>query len=167
MKWENLPMSALAIHLDEQHPRNAGVIQYRRRHNERNLPPCAAPDSFPQPHMELGSHPDIVGRLWDDLGRSLPQDCRCIVYGTPALVAPRSGIILAVAVGTQYGLRLPEGTVAEAVKAGVRMTTKWSDGGEMNIQREFGGDWVFGRWMKNEPDWLLDVYRSVEDTRDS
>lgn len=152
-----------AIHLDEQNPLNAGAVRYLRPRNEKNLPPCAAPDSFPDPYMNLGSHPDIVGRLWDELAKSLPQDCRCILYGTPALVAPRSGIVLAVAIGTQYGLRLPDGAVAEAINAGARTETQWTGGGSMNVQREFGSDWVFGRWLKQEPDWLVAVYEAVEE----
>ena len=153
-------MDQFEIHLNEQDPRNVGVIQYQQGRNFHKLPACAAPDSYPDPYMELGSHPEIVERVWDQLGGALPVNCRCIVYGTPALVAPRSGIVLAVAFGTQYGLRLLERTVAEALKAGAR-TVEFN--GKVDIQREFGSDWVFGPWLKREAEWLRAVFRTVEE----
>jgi hypothetical protein len=93
----------LPIHLNLNDPRNAGVIRHLEHRNELKFPPCMrAVESPRDPYLHLGSHPDIVEHVWDKMVPLLQQDCRCIVYGTPALVAPRSGIMLAQAFGTQY-----------------------------------------------------------------
>ena len=113
--------------------------------------------------MDCGCHPEIVERVWDQIGPGLPVNCRCMVHGTPAAhVAPRSGIVLAVAWGTQYILRLSEETMPLAIKAGAKTTTKWTFGGSMDVAREFGNNWVFGHWLKEEPMWCRSVYQQVE-----
>jgi len=30
----------------------------------------------PDPYMNAGSHPECVERVWDDIGATLPEDCR-------------------------------------------------------------------------------------------
>jgi len=158
-------MTQLPIHLALEDPRNTQVLQCLRQRNERGLPPCIPPPDSPlDPHLHLGSHPEIVERLWDQLAPVLPEDCRCIVYGTPALVAPGSGIVLGLALGTQYVLRLPdEEAVTKALGAGARTVTKWAGGSETDVQREFGKGWVFGHWLKEELDWCFATYRAVEE----
>lgn len=55
----------------------------------------------------LGTHPDIVERLWL-LDRGLPASCRWVVWGYPALVHPLSGVIFAIGFGTiGVAMRLP------------------------------------------------------------
>jgi hypothetical protein len=149
------------IQLKLEDPRNVGL---RHVPNERKYPPCIRPVESPRdPYWYLGSHPESVERVWDQLGSALPQDCRCIVFGTPGLVAPKSGILLAKAFGTAYILRLPDKTsVAEALQAGARIEMTWSHGPTTNLQEEYGTDWVFGRWLKQEPRWLSTVYQAVE-----
>ena len=56
-------------------------------------------DQAPHPIFGLGTHPDIVSRLWA-LEGALPQSCRRLVWGFPALVHPRTGVIFALAFGT-------------------------------------------------------------------
>jgi hypothetical protein len=62
----------------------------------------------------LSTHPDLVERLWR-LDGGLPQSCRWVVWGYPALVHPRTGMIFALAFGT-IGLvaRLPADRREEA-----------------------------------------------------
>lgn len=83
------------------HPANAGR---RRRFGSRELRqgllPLALPDQIEQPYMALGTHPDLVARLWDELQAQLPTDCRAVVYGTPALMHPTTGIVFGFANGT-------------------------------------------------------------------
>ena len=64
-------------------------------------------DQVGDPYFGLGTHPDLVERLWR-LDGELPRRCRWVVWGRPALVHPTSGVIFAVAVGS-IGLtaRLP------------------------------------------------------------
>ncbi len=49
-----------------------------------------------------GTHPDVLERLWNQIGKKLPVDSRAVVFGNPALVHPDSGIVLAFALGTEY-----------------------------------------------------------------
>ncbi|MBI5773573.1 MAG: hypothetical protein HZA89_07515 [Verrucomicrobia bacterium] len=117
-------------------PQNERVIAYLTRHGPKPL--LAAPDSVRDAYYGLGSHPDIVERVWDGLGRALPRGSRWIVCGTPGLVQPASGVILAFACGTQYCLRLPDSVRDEALKAGVKMLNKWSGGEVMDTQHVLG-----------------------------
>ena len=154
-------MATFHIHFNLEDPRNAGTLLLQ---NERNYPPCISLiDSPLDPYMHLGSHPEIVERLWDQIGPTLPLDCRCIVFGTPALVAPKSGILLAMGYGTQYIVRLPEKAIAEAIQAGAKTVMKWSSKHITDIQRDYGRDWIFGHWLNKELEWCLAVYKSVED----
>ncbi len=118
----------------------------------------AAPDSVNDPYMGQGSHPDIVERVWDKLGKALPTDCRCLIYGTPALVHPVSGIILAFCFGTQYCMRLTSSLMDEALKLGVKTSTKWSGGSITDATQAFGSDWIFGSWKVEELQWCREVY---------
>jgi hypothetical protein len=150
----------LPIHLDLDDLRNAGV---HHAPNALKFPPCLRPIECPRdPYMYLGSHPDIVERVWDQLGSILPQDCRCIVFSTPGLVTPRSGILLAKAFGTQYIIRIPRTAVADAVQAGAKTKMTWGPNHVTYLTQDYGDDWIFGQWLKQEPDWLLAIYKSVE-----
>lgn len=143
--------------VDEAVPANAGVLRYRRA-SRGESPIIAAPDSVLAPYERLGSHPDIVERLWDALGAALPRDCRCIVLGTPALVHPETGIVLAVALGTQYGLRLAPDALGDARQAGAKTITRWSDGAGFDIAAAFGPDWILGGWLPQEAAWCRRAY---------
>ena len=141
--------------VDLKHPVNRGVLKSMQKGKRVIAPPSSAKD----PYAGCGSHPEIVERVWDELGSVVPRDCRCLLYGTPALVHDRSGVVLAVSYGTQYGLRLPPGAIPKARLAKAWSTTIWSLGGSMNIREEFGPDWVFGRWRPREAQWLKAVYQ--------
>src|SRR5688500_196128 len=93
------------MRLATEHPSNRGVIEYLCRETKADKPPFE-PATALTSSWHTGSHPDIVEYLWETLAVDLPADCRAIVCGTPALVAPASGVIFAVALGTEYGLRL-------------------------------------------------------------
>jgi hypothetical protein len=81
----------------------------------------ASSGSLTNPYCDLGTHPDLVARLWDELTVRLPAGCRWIVHGAPVLARPSSGIIFAFAEGTHtYALRLPAKERDEALRAGAR-----------------------------------------------
>lgn len=122
----------------------------------------AAPDSVIDPYCNCGSHPDVVERVWDQIGPALPLDSRCLLYGTPALVHPKSGVVLAVCYGTQYALRIPVDALGEALKAGARTTIQWSSGGATDIRHEFGPDWIFGLYLVQELQWCRTVYEAMD-----
>jgi hypothetical protein len=149
--------------LDKSHPMNRLVLEYfrhREGHPAKPLP-IAAPDQHADPYWEAGSHPDIVERVWDVLAASLPADCRAVVYGTPALVHPRAGVVIALAYGTQYAIRVPDEFVDDALKAGCAIERHWTNGGRTNIEEELGRGWVFGCWGEEEKLWLAKMYADL------
>jgi hypothetical protein len=94
--------------------RAAQVIQSIESKPHRPDPPVSQPvDCAPHPWFGLGTHPDLVEALWklDDL---LPERCRWLLWGYPALVHPRSGVVFAAAFGTiGIVLRLPSEVLAD------------------------------------------------------
>jgi hypothetical protein len=142
------------------HALNRKVIRFLKSRCAPGVPALAAPDSHPDPYGKLGSRPDEVLLVWDDLGSALPVDCRAIVYGTPALVHPTAGVVLALALGTTCALRVPPDCVEAALAAGCTVTQTWSNGGMMNIEEELGRGWVFGGGGQGSA-WLLAVYQSL------
>lgn len=110
----------------------------------------------------LGAHPDIVQRLWSTLNEALPSDARCLVAGGAALVHPESGSILAVALGTQYAVRL-SGTGQEAARsAGYTSVHVFQTVGRtLDLGVQFGAGWVFGQYGDQEPGWLAEAYRAA------
>jgi hypothetical protein len=146
--------------LDTNHALNRGVLQYLGRGGKNQNTPLAVPDSVSCPYLQQGSHPDIVQRVWDDLGAPLPADCRCLVYGTPALVHPASGIVLATCNGTQYNLRLTAPGFAAALALGAATRTRWSSGSEMDALAVLGPDWIFGGWHKEEAQWVAETFHA-------
>lgn len=136
-------------------PANAGALIYLRRRNERGRPLVEPPDAVEQPYLWLGSHPDIVEHVWDKLSARLPEGARCIVLGCPALSDPETGVILALALGTSYALRVPSNDHEEALAAGLRSTHTYSAPAKtLDAAETFGQDWLFGSFDGREPDWL-------------
>jgi hypothetical protein len=117
------------------------------------------------PGLTLGTHPDLIARLWDELGGALPVDCRVIAYGMPALVRPDSGVIIGVAGGTQmYALRLDADGFWAARNAGLDVVFRYPAVPKVRSHdivvdaTTFGDTWVFGRWHASEPGWLAAGY---------
>jgi hypothetical protein len=151
------------LKLDESHPLNRGVLDHLRG-NRGGEVPILPVGGHPDPYLQAGSHPDIVSRVWDTLGGALPADCRAIVYGAPALVHPENGVVLALAYGTSYVIRIPAGFVEEALEAGCKIEKRWAGGKRTNLLETFGSDWLFGGWEKQETVWLLERYKNLSGT---
>jgi hypothetical protein len=144
---------------------NMGLSAYLR--SRRDGPSCA-PEDIKDPYYSLGSHPDLVARLWDEVTVKLPQDCRWIVCGTPALVHPDTRIVFAFCEGTHtYAFRLPPAQHEAALKVGAKRI--WIYQGapqsgipstELNLD-DIGPEWVFCGWLKGEEDWCLAAYEWV------
>ena len=47
---------------------------------------------------------------------------------------------------------------------GAETKMTWTTKSVTNLTDDYGDDWVFGKYLKQEPDWLLAVYKSVEDS---
>jgi len=119
-----------------------------------DAPLLAAPETHTDPYYQAGSHPDVVARLWDEIGPALDADCRALIFGSPALVHPHGGIVLALCMGTTYGLRIPVENLEDACTAGCRRQQQWTGGGQTDIEARFGEGWVFGAFLDAETDWL-------------
>ena len=106
-----------------------------------------------------GAHPEVVERLWDQLGENLPKTSRALVFGTPAHVHPDSGVVLAFALGTEYALRLPRRVWRDSRPAGLRTVAQWTGGGSTDIVLECGKDWILGSFAADEIAWCEEVFR--------
>jgi hypothetical protein len=115
------------------------------------------------PYYKAGTHPEIVEWLWERLGKGLPPESRCLVYGKPCLVQPVSGILLAIGYGTQYLVRLLEADMASALAADCVRVCRWGGGTpDTNAGEEFGPDWVFGSFAQKMPRWLHAAYQHFD-----
>lgn len=148
--------------LDETHPLNQLVLRYLGRDGKRSAGLLALPGSVKDAYYGQGSHPDVVSRVWDHLGNVLPNDSRCLVYGTPALVHPHAGVILAICNGTEYNLRLAPDGLEEAAATVARTATRWSGGQEMDAVQVLGTDWIFGSWSADEARWCRAAYDMID-----
>lgn len=102
-------MAALAIDLD--HPANRTVLAFLRVDGR----PATLPADEVHPYG-LGTHPDLVDRLWS-LGEGA-RVCACALAGVaaPLLAEPTSGVLFGLAGGTgTLALRLPEPELAAAL----------------------------------------------------
>ena len=143
------------------HPLNEGVLRYLGQGAE----PASVTVERPTRETDtwrLGAHPDVVERLWKDLDGALPDDCRYLVAGGAALVDPRSGQILAVALGTQYALHLSGHGLGTARELGFQTTHEFRTvGRSLDLGATFGPGWVFGRHDEREAGWLAETYRAA------
>ena len=115
------------------------------------------PTTMPEP---LGTHPDLVQRLWEGITGRLPVDCHWVVHSTPVLVRPSSGIIFGLAFGTStYALRLPAGVRERALADGATRSYHYPANQSGGVQAltidlaDLGDEWVFGAWLAAEPEW--------------
>lgn len=141
----------------ESAPANAGLVRYFK-HRAKQFNDAETTE----PH---GTHPDLVERLWDQLGKLLPEDCHAVVYGAPILMRQSSGIIFAFAGGTHtYAFRLPPELREAAMKAGATRVYHYRAYPELELEAstfdlaDIGDEWVFGGWLKGEEDWIKAAY---------
>ena len=142
--------------------KNYEVFRYLyRRRPKRDVPDVAMPASVENPYSGCGAHPDIVERLWDEIGTALPTDCRCLIFGTPALAHVQAGHVLAISSGTAYALCLPGLLAATALKSGAKTRETFLDG-DLDLCRSLGEDWVFGSWKSEEVEWCKKAYAIID-----
>lgn len=142
------------------HPANRGLRRHREpRHQRTNIPPVAFPDQVPRPYDSLGTHPDLVTRLWDELPRRIPADCRAIFFGAPALIHPKTGVVFGFAGGTHtYALRLPEPERSAALHSGATRVKQYPGRQPSFDLNEIGEEWVFCGWLRDEEAWCLAAF---------
>lgn len=139
--------------LDLRHPENSGVLAWLAS-RAPTAPPIQRPSAVPDPEAGAGAHPDVVERLWRQLGQALPRAARALVYGTPALVHPERGVVLAVAIGTTYALRIPPTAFQAAIARGLKRVHRFATVGQTLDLAAFGPSWCFGAWLDSERSWV-------------
>ncbi len=144
------------MHLTQ--PRNNLVLASLAAHHQGKAE-IAPHDAVPPTvaYSNCGCHPDVVERLWDQINPALPDDCRHLLYGTPALVHP-GGLILALGMGTGYGMRILPSIATEAAAAGAKTINFGIGSAGIDIRQRYGPDWIFGAWLAQEPAWCQAVY---------
>ena len=121
-------------------------------------PKLARPEEYERPYDSLGTHPDLVAHLWDELGSALPVDCRFVFFGGPALMRPDSGIVFGFAGGTHtYALRLPDAVRKEALAAGAKRVYVYPKSPAFDLDT-VGSEWVFCQWHEAEAEWCRAAY---------
>ena len=147
-------MTTVPAEIVANHPANAGLRRYREsRHARPGTAAVTSPEALERPYDRLGTHPDLVARLWDELGKILPQDCRAVFYGGPALIHPETGVVFGFAGGTHtYALRLPEAVRVRALQAGATRVKQYPGEPSFDL-RQIGEECVFWGWFGDEAAW--------------
>jgi hypothetical protein len=133
---------------------NQPLLTSLGRRAARGVPPVAAVTEDADPCGNAGCHPDIVERVWGELAPAVPGSDRAFVFGLPAIVDAATGVVLALAYGTGYLLRIRAEDHEAAAAAGCTAVRAWSDGTRTDAIAEFGADWRFGVWHGAEATWL-------------
>jgi len=145
------------VHRAQDLPENQGVLSYLGQ----GVEPRSVSVARPPEHVDtrrLGAHPDVVERLWTQLNGELPDDARYLVADTAALVHPRTGYVLAVALGTAYAIRLEGAALQEALSDGFGTVHEFTTVGRtLDLAATFGPGWVFGRYDEREGGWLAET----------
>jgi len=167
------------IKVNFEHPANSGILKClssperlkRSVSVARDYPSCS-PESVYDPYMKLGTHPDLLEYFWDKVAIKLPMKCRWIVYGTPVLVNPVSGVIFGFAQGTStYAFRLPPKEFQEAINAGASRVHTYPAIPSLNKAvsifdlKDIGKEWIFLSWLKMETDLCLAAYLFANEER--
>lgn len=140
--------------IDVHHPANLQPLKTLAC----DAPPFALPAQLPHHgDQDLGTHPDLWDRVWYELGGRLSSDERCLVYNRPALVSP-AGVLLAVAWGTRYALRVPEQVTGWADESVVRFRGEGSREEQGHMRSEFGSDWLIGAYLDHEIGWCRQMH---------
>jgi hypothetical protein len=140
------------------HPSNAGLCRYFLGRGRRDGPAVARPEDVVRPYDTLGTHPDLVARLWDEITTLLPVDCRFVLLGAPVLMRPDSEIVFGFAGGTHtYALRLPDAVRAEALAAGGTRIKTYPRSPSLDLD-VIGPEWVFCSWLAGEERWCRSGY---------
>jgi hypothetical protein len=109
------------------------------------------------PWYGLGTRPDIIEIMWN-LDDTLPQRCRWVFWGRPALVHPDTGVVFAIGIGTiGHVIRLPP-QVLEAAEPQHAMTVVSGNPGQTFNIGPAGPEWSFVSPRPPEAAWCRAAY---------
>lgn len=117
-------------------------------------PPLSQPlEAVADPWFGLGTHPDIIEEMWR-LDAILPEPCRWVFWGGPALVHPGSGVVFAVGYGTiGFVMRLPEAERAAAASDEAAVFVTGNPGLVFDISAA-GPEWRFVLPRAPKAEWV-------------
>jgi hypothetical protein len=148
----------VSIFVDASNPDNHLPLQWLRA-REPYAHPLMLPADHPDPYQEAGCHPELVEWFWHRLAAKLPDQARCLIYGTPTLVQPISGVVLGVGMGTQCCLRVHPDDLTAAAKLQCTPVHDWSSSGDVtDLRKELGPHWVFVACENEARHWLARSY---------
>ena len=128
----------------------------------------------PSEQTDLGTHSDLIDRLWKNLNSHLESDCRWIVGFRPALTHPKTGVAFAFARGTNYYLRIT-GEMRTRYNADLRVKAL-TDAEHTGVEPEnldqylaarsgnsqIGPSWATGWFLTNEVDYVRWAYENCK-----
>ena len=151
--------------IDLSHPANRGIVTYLKSRSTKGSQPQSNPAAIDDPYYTLGTHPEIVARLWDALGAPLPQKCKWILYGMPVLAHPRTGVVFSFGGGSlTYAIRLPPAMRETAIAAGALTRHDYPAYPELGVPASsldlvtLGDGWIFGNWLPGEKEWCVSAF---------
>mgnify|MGYP001599115343 CR=1 FL=1 len=93
--------------------------------------------------LRLGTHPDYIELLWNVYSKTLPKQCKAILYGTPVLINPSTSVVFGLAEGTYPPLlRLSKNDVVSIKQKGGKTTLSDMDGVYADAG-VLGNEWVY------------------------
>ena len=101
-------------------------------------------DRLPRP-ADLHTHPDVYSRVWSEIAAALPEDGRTLAFRRAVLQHPPTGLLLAIAFGTYYVVRVPREVnqqLESDERAFVRINS--NDSRRIDLRNDVGSNWVFG-----------------------
>ncbi len=153
--------------MDDILQENARTLEYLKRKSEL-WPHSAKENTSPDVKCwkEINAHPEVIERVWGDLAKDIPGDCRAIVHGIPVLRHHASGLIFVICLGTFYWMRVPSELMVELRVNEFNFVKKMSNGKIIDVRKELGDGWVYGRWREEELEWCLVAYNRADENRD-
>jgi hypothetical protein len=122
-----------------------------------NPPVSQSLSEVADPRYGLSTHPDIVEIMWK-LDDELPQRCRWVFWGRPALVHPETGVVFSVGFGTiGHLMRLPPQVLEAAAPQRARTVVSGNPGQTFDISPA-GPEWRFVSLHAREAQWCRAAY---------
>ena len=141
-----------------------GLLERARRSVGAAPPLSQSLDEVADPWFGLGTHPDIIEAMWK-LDDSLPQRCRWVLWGRPALVHPETGIVFAVGFGTiGFVFRLPP-DILEYADQQLASVIKRGNPGQTYDIAPAGPEWRFVSPSPSAIEWCRAAYGFAGEAR--
>jgi hypothetical protein len=131
------------IDLVSKNKSNEGALLYLQQKPYTEFNKDVSPQGYTQNKWSLNCHPDVAKMLWEDFAVKLPVDCRWILFGTPVLLRPDTGIVFGIAEDVNPPLlRFSESDKLKVLICGGKEQLLNLDGVYADA-KQVGKDWVY------------------------